>query len=149
MALLEKISQDLNEALKSRDGTKVSVLRLLISGIHNAKIAKGGELTDEEVLSEVARDAKRHRESIDAYTKGERADLAEKEKGELAILQSYLPEQMSEADVANIVSGAISELGAKDSSDMGRVMGAVMAKVKGKVDGTIVSRIVKERLSPN
>lgn len=146
MTLIDKISQDLIEALKSHEEVRVSTLRFLISGLKNARIAKGSDLTDEEVVSEIAKDAKRHRESIDAYVKAERDLLADKEKAELEILLTYLPSQMSEEEVVKIVASTISEVGASGIADMGKVMGAVMAKVKGQADGMVVSKIVKEKL---
>lgn len=147
MSLLSKITEELNKALKEKKEVKVSTLRFLISGLKNARIAKGSDLTDEEELSEVARDAKRHKESIEAYEKAGRNDLVDKEKLELEILKSYLPAQLSEEEVSNIVVEVISETGVSNISDMGKVIGAVMAKVKGQADGVVVSRIVKEKLS--
>jgi len=147
MVLLDKINQELVEALKAHDETRVSTLRFLISGLKNARIAKGADLSDEEILAEIARDAKRHKESIDAYEKAERVELADKEKAELAILMSYLPVQLPETEISKIVDEVISETGAVTAGDIGRVMGAVMAKVKGQADGGVVSRIVKERLT--
>ena len=147
MTLIDKISQDLIEALKAHEEVRVSTLRFLIAAIKNAKIAKRADLIDEEVISEIAKDAKKHKESIEAYEKAQRVELAQKEKSELVILQSYLPAQMSEEEIAKIVSDTISEIGASEPSDMGKVMGAVMAKVKGQADGTIVSNVVKDKLS--
>lgn len=145
-SLIDKINQDLIEALKAHDETRVSTLRFLIAGIKNARIAKEQDLSDEEILAEIAKDAKRHKESIEAYEKAERPELADKEKSELAILQSYLPAQMSEEEVVKIVDEVIAQMGASGSGDMGKTIGAVMAKVKGQADGSVVSRIVKEKL---
>ena len=146
MSTLDTITADLTEALKSREEVKVSTLRLLISNINNAKIAKGEELSDDEVAEEIAKDAKRHRESIDAFVKGGRSDLADKEKEELAVLEKYLPEQLTREEIAKFVVEAISQTGASSPSNMGKVMSAVMAKVKGRADGGAVSALVKEKL---
>lgn len=146
MSVIDQITTDLNEALKGGDSVKVSTLRFLISNVNNAKIAKGSELTDEEVLGEIAKDAKRHKESIEAYDKAGRSELAEKEKKELEILSEYLPQQLSNEEIAKFVEEAISQTGASTVSDIGKVMSAVMEKVKGKADGSTVSAIVKEKL---
>ncbi len=145
--LLEKISQDLVDAQKSRDEVTVSTLRLLIADVKNAQIAKGGELSDDEVLDQIQKSAKKRRESIDAYQKAQRDDLVSKEKAEFEVLAKYLPQQMSEEEIAKIVDEVVGKVGASTASDMGRVMGEVMAKVKGKADGNIVSQIVKSKLS--
>jgi uncharacterized protein len=146
-SLLGQISQDLNLALKARDEVSVSTLRFLLSGIHNAKIAKGSELSDPEVLTEIAREAKRHKESIEAFEKAGREELASKEKAELGILQKYLPEQLTEEEISKVVLKVIAEVGATGAGDIGKVMGIVMARVKGKADGGVVSEIVKGKLS--
>jgi len=147
MALLAKITEDLNKSLKGKDKMATSILRFLIAQVHNAKIKKGEDLEDEEVLAEIAKEVKRHKESIEAFEGGGRGDLAEKEKKELVILQSYLPEQLSEAEIAKIIEEQIAVAGATGSADAGRVIGQVMAKVKGQADGAIVAGLVKAKLS--
>ncbi len=146
MAVLDLINADLVEAQKKRDEVVVSTLRMLLAAVKNAQIAKGGELADEEVLEQITKSAKQHRESIDAYEKGDRGDLVEKEKAELNVLAKFLPEQMSVEEIGRIVDEAISSTGAKGAGDMGRVMGQVMAAVKGKADGNVVSGVVKSKL---
>lgn len=145
-SLLEKISADLNLAIKAGDKVKVSTLRLLLANLHNAKIAKGADLTDEEVEREIARDVKRHRESIAAYEAGNRADLVDKERKELEVLARYLPKQLSEDEVSKIVEGVIAEIGASGISDMGKVMAKVMAKVGEGADGGTIAQEVKKKL---
>ena len=102
MKLIDQIREDLKRALKAKDGTKVSVLRFLLSGIGNREIDKREPLSEEEVLAEVASSVKRHRESIDAFREGGRQDLVEKEEAELAILSEYLPEQLPDEEVLQI-----------------------------------------------
>ena len=148
-SLLEQISQDLNSAIKARDAVAVSTLRFLLSGLHNAKIAKGKDLTDDEVISEIAKGVKRHQESIVAYEAGGRVDLAEKEKTEMAILRKYQPAQLPAQEIEKIVDEVIAQFGAVGIGDLSKVMAAVMPKVKGKADGAVVSEIVKSRLSTN
>lgn len=144
--LLDKLRADLVSAQKAQNTVAVSTLRFLLSGLHNAKIAKGGELTDDEVTGEIGREAKRHKESIAAYEAGDRQDLVEKEQAELAVLVKYLPEQLSGEEIAKIVDEVIGQLGASGGQDLGRVMSAVMVKVKGRASGGTVSDIVKQKL---
>lgn len=146
MNLLEQISAELNEALKAKDDVKVSTLRFLISGLNNAKIAKGGELTDEEVVREIGKEAKRHKESISAFEAGGRTELVEKEKAELAILEKYLPAQLSEAELEKMVDEAITASGASGIGDMGKVIGQVMGRAGASADGTVVAQIAKQKL---
>lgn len=147
MSLLEKIKQDLDNALKAGRVVEVSTLRFVISKTDNARIAKGSELSDDEALSEIAKEAKRHKESIEAFRSAGREELAQKEEAELKVLSGYLPEEMSREEIAKFVDEAISEAGASSISDMGKVMSKVMEKVKGRADGGSVSAIVKEKLS--
>lgn len=137
---------DLNSAVKARDQIVVSTLRLLLASLHNAKIAKGADLTDEEVVGEIARDVKRHKESIAAYEAGSRADLVDKERKELEVLTGYLPSQLSQEEVKKAVDEAITAVKPTGIADMGRVMSAVMAKVGAAADGAMVAAIVKKKL---
>lgn len=147
MSVLDQIRLDLNEALKARDEVKISTLRFVISKTDNARIAKGTELTDEEINLEINKDAKRHKESIDAFEKAGRGELVSKEKAELDILLKYLPEQMGDAEIGKLVDSAVQEVGARSLADLGKVMSVVMGRAKGQADGTRVSAIVKEKLS--
>ncbi|MBI4037816.1 GatB/YqeY domain-containing protein [Candidatus Curtissbacteria bacterium] len=147
MALIDEIKTSLNEAVKSRDEVTISTLRFLISKLDNARIEKGSELNDSEVITEIAKDAKRHRESIEAYDAAGRTELSGKEKAELEVLSKYLPAQLSEGEIVKIVEEAIADITASQLSDMGRVMQLVMAKTGGRADGSLVSKIVREKLS--
>ena len=145
--ILDKLSKDLIDAQKSKDAVTVSTLRLLFSDIKNAQIAKGGELTDGEVLNQITKSAKKRKESIDAYNKAKRSDLVEGETQELSVLQKYLPQQMEKDEISEIIKEVISESDANGPGDVGKVIGQVMAKVSGRADGSIVSEIVKEKLT--
>lgn len=147
--LLGKIKSDLLSSLKAGDKFRADTLRFLLSVIHNAEIAKGkGEtLTGEELAELLQKQVRRHRESIEAYKKGDRADLIEKEEKELEVIRTYLPKQLSDEEIEKLAKEAIKEVGASGPQDMGKVMGALMPKVKGKADGSAVSRVVKELLS--
>lgn len=147
MALLDTLQQDLNQALKDRNEVATSTLRMAISNLKNARIAKGADLVDDDVILELSKDAKRHKESIAAFESAGRAELAQKEKAELDVLAKYLPAQISETEIKRVVDEAISALNPAGISDMGRVMAAVMAKLGKTADGSQVSSIVSERLS--
>lgn len=145
-SLIATINQDLVKSQKDKDEITVSALRLLLSEIHNAEIAKGGELTDEETVKVALKKAKQHKESIDAYEKGKRADLVEREKAELEVISKYLPKQLTDSEIAKIVDEVIGQSGAVSTGDFGKVIGQVMAKVGGQAEGSRVSEIVKAKL---
>lgn len=144
--MVDKIQNDLKEAQLARDEIKVSTLRLLLSEIKNAEIAKGF-LEEQDIISIVSKEVKKRKEAAAGFRSGGRENQAQKEESELNILQSYLPTQISTEELTNIVEGTINELGAVSIQDMGKVMGAVMGQVKGGADGGIVSALVKEKLS--
>ena len=148
--LFEKIQGDLMAAQKSGDAVCVSTLRLLLSACKDRMIELrplGKELDDVEVLGVIGKQVKQRRESIVEYEKGGRGDLVAKEAAELEILLQYLPAQLSEEEVKQLVDEAIKASGAKSITDMGKVMGILSGKIKGKADGGEVSRLVKETLS--
>lgn len=154
--MVDQIQANLKQAQLDRDEIKVSTLRMLISEINNAKIAKGVDLTDQEIISVVQREAKKRKESIEAFRSGGREQSALKEEAELKILESYLPAQMSDEELTILIEEAITELeakglinevGAKSMADMGRVIGIVMGKVAGQADGARVSGLVKSKIS--
>lgn len=145
--LVDNLQTDLKNAQLSRDGIKVSTLRLLLSEIKNKEIAKGEALSDEDIFSVLAREVKKRKEAALGFRAGYREEAALKEEKELEILQSYLPPGLSNEELSKIVEDSINEVGAASLADMGKVMGVVMGKVKGQADGTLVSNLVKERLS--
>jgi len=146
MTLADRLQEDLHRALRAGDSLRVSTIRLARAAIHNASIERGRALTDAEIEEIITREMKRRREAIEAFGKGGRDDLVQKETLELAILSEYLPPQLSEADLRAIVAEAVAQVSAAGPQDMGRVMGAVMPKVKGRADGGLVSRLVREAL---
>lgn len=146
--LQKQIEQDLIDALKAKEEDKVNVLRFLKSALQNKAIdVKAQELTDEQVGEVVASEAKKRKESIAEFKKGGREDLANQEEKELEVLKKYLPEQMGEEEIVQIIDSAISETGASSPQDMGKVMAKVMPQVKGKADGGLVSKLVNEKLN--
>ena len=145
----QKLQEELKQSMLAKDTLRTSVLRMLLSAINYYEIKKGGagyEATDEDVLSVIQKEAKQHRDSIEQFTKAGRQDLVDKETKELELLQTYLPKQISEREVNNLVKEAIKQTGATGVKDMGKVMGALMPKIKGKADGGIVIKVVKETL---
>lgn len=143
----DQINEDLVAAMKAKDEVSVSTLRLLAAAFKNKQIELGHELTDEEVLEVISRSAKQRKESIDAYSKGGREDLAAKEKAELEVIGKFLPEQLGEDEIGKVVDEVISQTNATSKAEMGKVIGGVMQRLKGQADGGVVSRIVSEKLS--
>jgi uncharacterized protein YqeY len=146
MELKERLSKELGESLKAGEKIKVSTIRMILSEIKNAEIAKRGELDDDELLSALAREAKRRKEAIEEFKKGDRQDLVDKETEELRIIETYLPEQLSRDELQAIVSETIDEVGASSPGDLGKVMGSIMPKLKGRADGKLVNLMVRETL---
>lgn len=146
--LRSKIQEDLVKAMKAKDETRVSTLRMLKAAIMKFEVAgvKKKEATEEEILQLAAKEAKQRKESIDAFLKGGREDLAAKETMELKILQAYLPEQMSEEELKKVIQEVIQQVGAQGKGDFGKVMGAVISRVKGRAEGSLVSRFVGQLL---
>ncbi|MEA2020424.1 MAG: GatB/YqeY domain-containing protein [Patescibacteria group bacterium] len=146
MSLTSRIKENLRKAIKEEASLKVSVLRMLSAALHNAEIASRGELSEEEEIEVISKEAKKRKESIEAYREGGREDLASKEEKELEIIEGYLPTQLSEQEIRDIIRKSIEDLGAVDSADLGKVMGAVMPKVKGRAEGSKVRELVVDIL---
>ncbi|MCD6453555.1 MAG: GatB/YqeY domain-containing protein [Dehalococcoidales bacterium] len=145
--LKQKLTDDLKQAMKARDETKRSVLRMLLAAIHNVEIAKRATLSDADILGIIAKGVKQHHESIDAFKQGDRHDLVAKEETELAILQGYLPEPLGREDVVTQVRKVIEEVGAQGPRDKGKVMSRIIPQLKGRADGSEINSIVTELLS--
>lgn len=146
MSFLQKLDNDLKVSLKASDSLKVSVLRMAKAALKNRQIDKGGELSEGEIISVLSSLSKQRKESIELFSKGGREDLAEKERQELAILQSYLPEQVPEKELDRIIAEAIKESSAAGIKDIGKVMKLVMPRLKGSADGKLINQKVKELL---
>jgi hypothetical protein len=144
--LRAEVEQQIRAALKGGDQLRLSALRLFLAALQNEEIAKQKELTDEEVAAVAQRLIKQRRESIEAYEKGGREDLAAKERAELEILSKFVPQQLSPEELKKIVEEVRGKLPEADKNDFGKVMGQVMGRVKGKAEGNLVSRVVKEVL---
>lgn len=146
MTIKELLMVDLKEAMKQKEKLRKSVITMLRAAIKQIEIDKRVELSDEDVIDVIATQVKQKRSVIDEFLKGDREDLADEAKAEIAILEKYLPEQLSEDDIKAIIQEVIAEVGASTMKDMGKVMGQVTAKTKGRADGKIVSGFVKEFL---
>ena len=144
MTLLDRLSEDLKESLKSRNSLKSSVIRLLKSSIKYREIEKKAPLSDDEIIEVIMSGIKQRRESIEQFSKGGRTDLVQKESNEIEIMQAYLPQQLTEEELVDEVKSVIKEVGAASAKDMGKVMKALMPRIKGRAEGTKVSSIVKE-----
>jgi len=133
-SLKQRIDQDTREALKKKDSLRLSVLRMLKSEIKYKEIEKGSELSDDEVISVLSSSVKRRKDSIQQFEKGERDDLVSREKAELELVLKYLPEQLTEEELSQIINQAIKELNASGPSDLGKVMRQIMPEVRGRAD---------------
>jgi uncharacterized protein len=150
MILQQRVDSDLKEAMRAKEATKLGVLRMLKSALKYAAIAKSGaeaELSDAEAIQVIRKQTKQRQDSIESFEKGGRAELADKEKEELAILNTYLPQGMSPDELAKLVRETIAELGATSKAQMGAVMKALQIKVGGRADGKTLSAEVQKQLS--
>ena len=146
--LTDKLAADLKQAMLARDAARTSTLRILKSAVEYYKIEKKQEnITDADVTAVIKKQIKQRHDSIEGFEKGGRTDLADKEKAELAILKSYLPEELSPAQLEEIVKATIAEVGATTKADMGKVMKAVQVKTAGRADNRLVSQLVSAQLA--
>ena len=146
MSLKATLTSAMKEAMKAKDKVRLGTVRMILSAIKNKEIDAGGELDDAAVISVMSTLAKQRREAAEAFRNGDRLELAEQEEAELVVLQSFLPEQLSEAKVRALVDAVVADLGASSMKDMGRVMKVLTEKTLGQADGKLVSSLVKERL---
>ena len=147
MPLNEQIAADLKDAMRQRDGRRRDVLRLTLAALHNAEIAAHDTLDEAAVAEVLAREAKRRRESIEAFGKAGRQDLVEKEEAELAVLSPYLPTQLSREEITAAARQVIQETGASGPKELGKVMPVLMEQFRGRADGRTVSEVVRELLA--
>ena len=148
MSLKDQIITDMTAAMKAKDTARTSTLRMLKAAITNREKESGAEINDEDVLKLLRSQVKQRRDSVEHYQKAARQDLVDKETAEITVIESYLPQAVSEAEIGQAVSAAIAEAGATSMKEMGAVMKAVMAKLAGKnADGRLVSEAVKKKLA--
>ena len=144
--LKQKITDDLRQAMKGGDTVKRSALRLLMAAINNAEIARRAALADADILGVIAKEVRQHQESIEAFKQGNRQDLVTQEEAEMAILQAYLPQQLTREEIMEAARRVIAELGAEGPGDKGKVMPKIIAELKGKADGREINAVVTELL---
>lgn len=146
MTMQEKLSADLKQAMMAKDEMRMLVLRSMITELKNERVKKMKDLVEGDELAVLQRCAKMRKDSIEQFTAGGRKDLADREAAELKMIESYLPSQMSDADIEAIVQKAIKDTGAVGKRDMGKVMKAVMEQCKGRADGNKVKEVVNRLL---
>jgi uncharacterized protein len=141
-----RLQQEMREALKAGEKLRLGALRMLAASVKNREVELGHELSDEELVEVATREVKRRKEAAEAFDGGGRPELAEKERQEQAVLETYLPAQLSEDEVNALIEEAVAATGASGPGDLGKVMGFVMGRAKGQVDGGTVNRLVRARL---
>lgn len=146
MSVMERLNQDMKQAMKDKAALKLSVIRMVKAALKNEEINLGRPLSDDEELTILTRELKQRRESLHEFEKAGRDELASKTREEIDVLSAYLPAQLSEDEIRDIVREAIAATNASSKKEMGKVMGAIMPKVKGRADGTLVQKIVSEEL---
>lgn len=144
--IAERLSAQIKEAIKSGDRTRLQTVRLLATSVRNREVELGRDLTEDDLVEVATREMKRRKEAAEAYDRAGRTELAERERAEGAILEAYLPEQLSEEEVRTAIEEAVASTGATGPGDMGKVMAQVMGRFRGRVDGGEVNRLVRERL---
>ena len=148
MSLEQKLQEDMKNALKSGQKLELATLRTVLAQIKDEriKLRPQRELTDDDVIRVLTSAVKKRREAVDLYRQGNRQDLVEKENAEIAIIEKYLPEQLSEDKIKQVIEDTINKLGASSIQDLGKIMGSVMGQLKGRADGKIVQNLVRDRL---
>ena len=145
--IIDSLKQDLKEALKAQHNVKKSVYRFILSAIHNEEIKVGKQLSDEEVMKLLIKQAQQRKDSIEAFKNAQRSDLVDKESEELEIISKYLPEQISEEKIKELAQKAIQETNAESVKDLGKIMPILMKQLGGQADGKTVNKIVMELLN--
>jgi len=145
--LKQRINDDVKEAMRARDKARLGVLRLILAAVKQKEVDERIELDDGQVMAVLEKLSKQHRDSIEQFEKAGRTDLVEKERFELKLVRSYLPQQLGDDELAALIAGAIAEAGATTARDMGKVMALVKPKVQGRADMGKVGALVKARLS--
>ena len=147
MSLQDRVQTDIAAAMRAGDGLRRDVLRMVVSAAYNVEKREGRPLTDDEYLAVLSREVKTRRESVEAFRAGGREDLATQEEAEIAIISGYLPEPLTEAEIAALVEEAVAATGATSPRDMGKVMGWLTPRTRGRADGKLVSSLVARTLA--
>ncbi|MFD1677808.1 GatB/YqeY domain-containing protein [Alicyclobacillus fodiniaquatilis] len=147
MELIERLNNDLKQAMKDKDKVRLSVIRMVKSATKNREIELGHPLSDDDVLSVIQKELKQRKDSLQAFQDANRTDLSDAVEAEISVLQHYMPAQLDEGALRQIVSDVIAQVGAQSKADMGKVMGPAMAQVRGRADGKAVQQVVQSLLS--
>lgn len=145
--LKNRITEDMKNAMRAKDTARLSALRLLLAAIKQREVDDRKDLTDADIVAVIDKMLKQRRDSVTQYEAAKRQDLADAEKFEMTVLQAYMPQALSEAEIAAAVAAAVAESGAQGPQDMGKVMAVLKPKLAGRADMTAVSKLVKERLA--
>lgn len=146
MSLIERLTEDMKLAMKAKDQVRLSVIRMVRAAIKNAEIEKGRPLTDDDVITVLHRELKQRRDSLHEFEKAGRQDLVDKVNAEIEVLTQYLPAQLSDEELLELIRNAVQEVGATSKKDLGNVMRVLMPKVKGRADGKRVNALVQQVL---
>ena len=146
MPLRDKLENDIRDSMRQRNQARLDALRFLKYAVQAVEKERGETLDDQAMIEVVSKQVNDRRESIRAFEQGERSDLAAKETGDLTVLEEYLPPQLSQEEIVDLVKSVIAEVGATGGRDRGKVMGKLMPQVRGKADGTVVNQVVTEIL---
>jgi len=146
-SLKQRLTDDLKQAMRDRDKVRILVIRTILAAVKNAEIARRDTLGDADILGIIAKEVRQHQESIDAFKQGNRADLVAQEEAEMAIIQEYLPQQITREEIMTEARRVIAEVGAQGPGDKGKVMPKLIALLKGKADGREINAVVTELLS--
>ncbi|WP_170007716.1 GatB/YqeY domain-containing protein [Bacillus fonticola] len=148
MSLLTRLNEDMKQAMKAKDKDTLSVIRMVKAALQNEAIhLKKDQLSEDEELTILSREVKQRKDSLQEFTSAGREDLVQKLESELTIVNQYLPKQLSEDELSQVVDDTIREVGATSKAEMGKVMAALMPKVKGKADGSLVNKLVQQQLN--
>ena len=146
MTLIERLNEDMKQAMKSQDKFRLSVIRMIRSSIKNIEIDQRRTLDDGEVIDILSREIKQRKDALQEFEKAGRSDLVESAQAEIAIISEYLPKQLTEEELQSIIQETIREVGASSKADLGKVMSALMPRIKGRADGKLVNRLVQQQL---
>jgi uncharacterized protein YqeY len=147
MSLKERLNNDLKDALRRGEEQRKATLRMALAALHNAEIEAGGDLDESAVLGVLAKEAKQRRESIEEFRKGHRDDLVAREEAQLAVIEQYLPQQMTRDEIAVAARAVIAQVGARGPGDKGKVMPVLVNELRGRADGREINAVVTELLA--
>ncbi|GGE47192.1 hypothetical protein GCM10011391_27530 [Pullulanibacillus camelliae] len=147
MSLLDQLATDMKQAMKQKDKERLSTIRMLKSSLQNEAIHQGKDLSEDDILVVLSRELKQRKDSLQEFEQAGREDLADKVTNEIKVIEGYMPKQLSDDELSQMIDQAVQEVGASSKSDMGKVMQVIMPQVRGRADGSKVKNLVQARLS--